>query len=210
MLIHETFTSIQGEGIWLGMPSFFIRVSGCNLQCRWCDSKAARSTANGHQCTLDHIVNLAVTSPAPHVVITGGEPALYPDDVAALCRKFRRHGKIVTVETNATMTMDCQPHLMSLSPKLDAWDSKVIEGFCKRKGMTQIKIVVNSPAEGIEALQMVKNLGVPSDHVFFMPRARTRIEHEKNASWLVPFCIQHGIRFAIRAQTIMWDNEGGR
>ena len=210
MLIHETFSSIQGEGIWLGMPSFFIRVSGCNLKCQWCDSKQARATANGHRCTLDHLVNLAVTSPAPHVVITGGEPALYPDDVAALCRKLRRQGKTVTVETNATVAMDCQPHLMSLSPKLDAWNSKVLKAFCGRKGLTQIKIVVNTPAEGIQALQRIKDLDLPNDLVFFMPRARTRIEHEKNASWLVPFCIQHGIRFAVRAQTIMWDNERGR
>ena len=209
MLIYETFSSIQGEGIWLGMPSFFIRVSGCNLRCRWCDSKPARDTANGHECSIQHLTNLAITAPAPHVVITGGEPALYPEDVARLCRILRHQGKIVTVETNATKLIDCNPNLMSLSPKLDAWDTKVIEALCRRKGLTQIKIVIGSPAEAVEGLRLIAGLGLTREHIFFMARARTRIEHEKNASWLVPFCIQHGIRFAVRAHTIMWDSEPG-
>lgn len=210
MVVFETFESIQGEGIWLGMPSFFIRVAGCNLRCRWCDTTRARIAAHGYACSVERLVALAEKSSAPHVVITGGEPTLYADELVQLCRMLRRKGKTVTVESNATRHVACNPHLLSLSPKLNAWHTAVLDAYCRRKGITQIKIVVGTKTEALKAVRLATTLPSACDNIFLMPRARTRSEHIRQSSWLVPLCIEHGVRFAVRAHTLMWNNKPGK
>jgi len=210
MLINEMFESVQGEGLWLGMPSLFIRVAGCNLRCAWCDTPRARSARGGSEQTVSQLVARARASALRHVVITGGEPAVYADELIDLCRRLRRAGKIITVESNATVFVDCHPHLMSLSPKLPAWHQQVIAQYCRRAARTQIKLVVSNAAEAGRAWRRVAGLGLPHENVYIMPRARTRAEHIRAADVLVPWCIQHGARFAVRAQTLLWNNTAGR
>jgi 7-carboxy-7-deazaguanine synthase len=115
--IQERFVSIQGEGILAGVPSSFVRVSGCNLRCVWCDSPASSWAPVGEQVGLDVLESFCHRGPR-HVVLTGGEPLLFRE-VAELASRLSRAGHHVTVETAATTWMDgltCD--LVSLSPKL--------------------------------------------------------------------------------------------
>jgi len=87
--IAETFASIQGEGMLAGIPSFFIRVSGCNLRCVWCDTPYASWNPEGEVQTIEDLVEQARQSGAHHIVITGGEPMMFPQ-IEPLCAALRR------------------------------------------------------------------------------------------------------------------------
>jgi 7-carboxy-7-deazaguanine synthase len=210
MRIVETFESLQGEGIWLGMPSLFIRVAGCNLTCAYCDTAGARDPAAGCERSVEDLAALAHQSVSRHVVITGGEPTLYGEELVALCATLRRHGKIVTVETNATDFVDCNPHLWSLSPKLDAWPDEALAAYLRCGAPVQIKVVVASAEEAWAALTRLRAQALPAEHTFLMPCARTRAEHAATLTWLAPLCVAEGVRCAVRLQTLLWDNAPGR
>lgn len=115
--ISEMFASVQGEGIWVGIPSFFVRVSGCNLRCTWCDTPYASWNPEGPVLSIDEIINAVRTSDLDHVVLTGGEPMLF-DPIETLARQIKSLGKTVTIETAGTLYRELDCDLMSISPKL--------------------------------------------------------------------------------------------
>lgn len=139
MKLSELFYSIQGEGKLVGVPSVFVRASGCNLRCTWCDTPYASWEPEGEDVPVDEIARRVVAfkssvtltpaggSPrvvAPHVVVTGGEPLIMPD-VAELCAALKSKGCHVTIETAATVYKPLALDLASLSPKLansTPWD----------------------------------------------------------------------------------------
>ncbi|MCX7847965.1 MAG: 7-carboxy-7-deazaguanine synthase QueE [bacterium] len=210
MRISEIFSSIQGEGIWLGMPSVFIRVAGCNLRCSWCDTARARRLGGARTMSVEEVVQGAGFWKTRHVVITGGEPTLYGKELIELCQALREKGKVITVESNATTYVGCGADLMSLSPKLRAWHQDVLERYCEQAEKVQLKLVAGHAEEAERLWERVKDLQVPAERVFIMPRARTRAEHMRRGKELVEWCIEHRVRFAVRAQTLLWNNKGGR
>src|SRR5690349_18722095 len=118
MLIAEIFHSIQGEGMLAGVPSVFVRTSGCNLRCNWCDTPYASWNPEGKACSIDEILRQIQSHPARHVVLTGGEPMI-AKDVRALAGEIKKIGRHITIETAATVAPEgiaCD--LASLSPKL--------------------------------------------------------------------------------------------
>ncbi len=119
-VISETFSSIQGEGKLTGVPSFFVRVSGCNLRCTWCDTPYASWDAGGEgdeKRSVESLVSEAVASGLRHVVVTGGEPMIF-DEIVPLCAGLRAKGLHVTIETAGTVFREVACDLMSVSPKL--------------------------------------------------------------------------------------------
>ena len=76
MQVAEIFYSIQGEGKLTGIPSAFVRLAGCNLHCRYCDTTYARRAADGRCLSVDQVVAQLLAFPSKYVVITGGEPLL--------------------------------------------------------------------------------------------------------------------------------------
>ena len=101
MFISETFTSLQGEGSLAGVVSFFIRTSGCNLRCRWCDTPYTSWVPEGTRRSVEELVAEAEASGARHVVVTGGEPLLQRE-IAGLTRRLKEAGLHITVETAGT------------------------------------------------------------------------------------------------------------
>src|ERR1041385_4766051 len=117
MRVAEIFHSIQGEGKLSGIPSVFIRASGCNLRCVWCDTPYASWHPEGEIISVPDIVSRVASYNCSHVVLTGGEPLIMPD-VIDLCAALKRAGYHVTVETAATVFHKLDLDLASLSPKL--------------------------------------------------------------------------------------------
>ncbi len=117
--VAEVFRSVQGEGLWTGTPSVFVRVSGCNLRCAWCDTPYASWAPEGPVKSTDEIVDSAmqVRDGADHVVLTGGEPMMF-DAIVPLAEQLREEGFTITVETAGTVFQDLPCDLMSISPKL--------------------------------------------------------------------------------------------
>jgi organic radical activating enzyme len=119
--IAEVFTSVQGEGLLQGVPSHFIRLSGCNLRCRFCDTKRARR--GGREMTAAEVVRRVIAlereAPAEWVVLTGGEPLL--QDVGGLVPGLRDRGFKVQVETNGTLFQPAPFDRVAVSPKPPAY-----------------------------------------------------------------------------------------
>src|ERR1700741_4461519 len=102
MFISEIFYSIQGEGELTGVPSAFIRTSGCNLRCSWCDTKYASWTQEGMEMPIDEIVIEDSQFPTDYVVLTGGEP-MVAKGIHQLASQLKEMGKHITIETAATV-----------------------------------------------------------------------------------------------------------
>jgi len=121
MRIAEIFYSIQGEGKLTGVPSVFVRVSGCNLRCTWCDTPYASWSPEGPDLSIEQIVEEVLKHPTSHVVLTGGEPMMFKD-IVPLIVALKGHGKHITVETAGTLWQSELPagsiDLASISPKL--------------------------------------------------------------------------------------------
>src|ERR1700739_4737510 len=99
MKIAEIFYSIQGEGALAGVPSVFVRTSGCNLRCVWCDTPSACGSPEGRETRIDEILTEVRGYGASHVVVTGGEPMI-AEGVVELTRALDMH---VTIETAGTV-----------------------------------------------------------------------------------------------------------
>ena len=110
--INEIFHSLQGEGFHTGIPSVFVRFSGCNLRCEFCDTDHTEGT----MLSLDEIVREVNQYPAPWVVLTGGEPSLFIDD-AFVQRLRQATGKKIAIETNGTHPLPASLDWVTLSPK---------------------------------------------------------------------------------------------
>jgi len=112
--VNEIFYSLQGEGRHAGTPAVFVRLSGCNLRCPFCDTDHSAHTA----MSADEILAAAMEHPARYMVFTGGEPAMQLDE--ELLSTFRRAGYYIQVETNGTLPLPA--HLVdwiTCSPKFE-------------------------------------------------------------------------------------------
>ena len=105
MKVIEIFESIQGEGSFLGMPAIFVRLGGCNLHCPFCDTKESWGT-NGKEMEIGDIAAATLEYKSEIVVITGGEPSIYGDNLYKLAHQLKQFGKKVHLETNGTADVD--------------------------------------------------------------------------------------------------------
>lgn len=111
--INEIFYSLQGEGFHTGTPAVFVRFSGCNLRCAFCDTQHQ----NGMMMSLQEIVNEVNKYPiAPLVVLTGGEPSLFIDE-AFISELKQKTGKKIAIETNGTRQLPNNLDWVTFSPK---------------------------------------------------------------------------------------------
>jgi 7-carboxy-7-deazaguanine synthase len=229
MLISEIFHSLQGEGELTGMPSVFVRTSGCNLRCNWCDTPYASWNPEGRQMAVAEIVEEVTRHPAKHVVLTGGEPMIAPD-IHELAKQLRARGYHITIETAATVPpggIACD--LASLSPKLahsapdarldDTWRKKheelrwqpaVVASWMKA-GNYQLKFVVGSEGDLAEIEAMVREMGcaVPPGKILLMPEGTTVEALRSRAGWLGELCKQRGYRYAPRLHIELYGNKRG-
>ena len=218
--VCETFCSLQGEGIHTGIPSFFIRFSGCNLHCIWCDTPyASRPDIPPAMMSTEMLLTAVREYPAiSHVVITGGEPLLQKG-LADLTEKLAGEKRHVTIETNGTRPPDgicCA--LASISPKLpgtqpdggDAIDLECLESWC-RNYVCQLKFVVESDADitAVQALLSRLTKPPPRENIFLMPRAKTEAEQHALVPWLVSVCRETGMRYGHRLQLTLFGNKRG-
>ena len=117
MRIAEIYKSIQGEGLLTGEPSVFVRTSGCNLRCWFCDTPFTSWSPEGRDVSVDDVVAQIEEWDLEHVVITGGEPMLHAE-LIPLCDRLGEQGRHITIETAGTLYLPVRCDLMSISPKL--------------------------------------------------------------------------------------------
>lgn len=113
MRVNEIFYSLQGEGVFTGTASVFVRLSGCNLQCAFCDTEHVTF----RELSLEQILAEIAEFPTRHLIFTGGEPALQLTD--EVVHFFHRHGYIIHIETNGTRPLPSGIDWVTCSPKFE-------------------------------------------------------------------------------------------
>jgi 7-carboxy-7-deazaguanine synthase len=221
--ISETFVSLQGEGILAGVPSFFIRTSGCNLRCRWCDTPYASWRAEGVRRSVPEILAEARRAAMGHAVITGGEPLLQRE-MGRLSRALAGHGLHVTVETSGTIESDFTCDLLSVSPKTansdppGRWrerhrrqrqDLDPLLRLLVRFPEHQLKFVVVDDDDMDEILEIVDRLGLTDrGRVLLMAEGRDAEQVALRAAVVAALCVEHGFRYTPRLHLDLFG--GGR
>ncbi len=227
MYIAELFESIQGEGRYVGVPSVFLRTSGCNLRCWFCDTPETSWDPQGQQVALEDVTARLLESTCDHVVLTGGEPFLVPE-LVPLTQTLSQAGKVITIETAGTVFRPVQADLISLSPKLanstpslersETWHHRhesrrhqpdVISRFIDDYDY-QIKFVVDQPSDLDDVLQWCDEFStVTTDRVYLMAQAiEPEVLETKNA-WLNELAARHGFQVSPRLHIELFGNTPG-
>ena len=228
MKLAELFYSIQGEGKLAGVPSVFIRASGCNLRCTWCDTPYASWEPEGQDVSVQSIVAQVAQYSARHIVLTGGEPMIMPD-VAQLCDALKEHGHHITIETAATVYESVKLDLASLSPKLanstphdrdggrfaraherQRLNLPVIQRFIDTAPDFQLKFVVSDESDLNEIGAILRGLKnwTPAD-VLLMPEGTDPETLAARSTWIADTCKQTGFRFCPRLHIALYGNKRG-
>ncbi|MGA2738435.1 MAG: 7-carboxy-7-deazaguanine synthase QueE [Bryobacteraceae bacterium] len=222
MRIAEIFHSIQGEGSLVGVPSVFVRTSGCNLRCVWCDTPYTSWNPEGDDWKLERILAAVEAYPARHVVVTGGEP-MVAREIVELTRDLRTRGLHITIETAGTVFAPVECHLMSISPKLSnstpagEWEERHerlrIQPGILRRLMTdydyQLKFVIARPEDVGEVRDLARALDADAGKVILMPEGIDAGVLRERGVWLVEICKREGFRFSPRLHVELWGNRRG-
>lgn len=222
MRIAELFYSIQGEGSLIGVPSFFIRSTGCNLRCSWCDTPYTSWQPEGTELSLRQILDEVRAHPARHVVVTGGEPMIQPE-IIPLTEQLRGAGLHITIETAGTVFQPVACDLMSISPKLanstpeGDWAARhervrlqpgVLMDLMARYDY-QLKFVIEKPEDLAEVRDLAAAVAADAGRVILMPEGTDPDRLRERAVWLAEICKEEGFRFSPRLHVDLWGNRRG-
>ncbi len=227
MKISEIFYSVQGEGSLIGVPSVFVRTSGCNLRCVWCDTPYTSWNPEGREMTLDQIGAEVRGFGARHVVLTGGEPMILEQSIP-LTKAFADGGLHITIETAGTVFQPVVCDLMSISPKLANSTPHEREGGkwaaqherlryqpgilreLMRSYNYQLKFVVSAPEDLEEINAIVRDTGADRSRVQLMPEGRDSRTMQERGRWLAEVAKREHYRLTPRLHVDLWGDERGR
>ncbi|WP_137289896.1 7-carboxy-7-deazaguanine synthase QueE [Natronorubrum halophilum] len=234
--INELFYSLQGEGTLAGVPSVFVRTSGCNLRCWFCDSYHTSWEPTHAWMDLEAILaEIESYEAADHVVLTGGEPMLH-EACVDLLEALDERGYHTTVETNGTIYRDAPIDLASVSPKLESstptperapddadagqWEDRHENDRIDLEALArlvetyefQLKFVVTDGDDLPEVLELLADLretaAVPirDDDVLLMPEGATRERLEETRDRVARLAMDHGFRYTPRLHVDLWND----
>lgn len=217
--------TIQGEGIHTGVPAAFLRVSGCALNCKWCDSR--HIWKNGNRYTVDELLQLCEAADlvdkfrnGMHLVLTGGSPLLYQKELAFFLYCFKiRYNFIPYIEVENECMVDILSEFSQYvkcwnnSPKLPssgvdfskAYNPTLILRASQEKN-AWFKFVVQDEQDWnvINSLYLQKSL-IRREQVILMPLGANRYELECNEENILRLAIEKNVRFCTRLHVKMWD-----
>lgn len=216
MRVAEIYRSVQGEGLWTGTDSVFVRAAGCNLRCWYCDTPYASWQPEGDDLAVPEIVERACQFACPDVVLTGGEPMLF-SELIPLCDELRRRGLRITIETAGTLYLPLTCDLMSISPKR-ANSTPTVEAAPRWRDRHeqarhapdvirrliaehpyQIKFVVGTEADCDDVFCYLDEFPeVDRGRVLLMPLGTDASRLVEIGRWLEPLCQRGGVKYCPR------------
>ena len=227
MRVVELFQSKQGEGLWTGAQSTFVRTGGCNLRCCFCDTTyASWQCEEGETLTVEEIVERVENYGNRHVVLTGGEPMLY-SELIPLTEELAKREFRITIETAGTLDLPVKCDLISISPKLSnstpvgAPESVVRLHETNRNRIEvvrklisrypyQLKFVVDLPEDLLEVEAYLQRLGEFDKRlVLLMPMATDVRAMRLKAEWITAYAQARGYRYCPRMQLEWYGDRRG-
>jgi 7-carboxy-7-deazaguanine synthase len=228
MQILEIYQSKQGEGIWTGQPSVFVRFLGCTLRCRFCDTVYARQPPEesgiGADLTPEELVGRILLLDLPHVVLTGGEPMLSPE-IVEFTKLLKGFDYQITIETSGIIYHPVVCDLMSISPKLRntlptgedlaiiqehdraRFKPEIVQQLILRYNY-QLKFVIDTEEDLHEVEDYLTHLyGIVPGKVLLMPQAIDVGTMHQKAKWIEPFCKVKGYRYCPRMQLVWYGHK---
>ncbi|VVB62076.1 7-carboxy-7-deazaguanine synthase [uncultured archaeon] len=208
MKVNEIFYSIQGEGILVGVPSIFLRLTGCNLRCSFCDTKYGyvQGKEMSVQAILDDIKKFACT----YICLTGGEPLLQKDSVKLIENLLKKNYKIC-LETNGSISIKKLVGKKSLMISLDikcpssgSHEQMIMKNISYLSKKDQLKFIIKNKEDYDYAKKILKKYN-PQCTVFFQPVWGTSAK--KLASWILNDGLL--VRLALQLHKIIWGEKRG-
>jgi 7-carboxy-7-deazaguanine synthase len=219
--IAEIYKSLQGEGRLTGTESVFVRASGCNLRCWFCDTPYTSWDPEGEDLSVEEVLRQVEKHDCRHIVVTGGEPMLF-SELIPLTRQLRAVGRHITIETAGTLYLPVECDLMSISPKLansipplardERWHRRhersrhvpdVIRALIGEYDY-QMKFVVESQRDCEEVEEYLAEFPeINRESVMLMPQGIDRATLVRHEAWLRPYCEERGLAYCARKQ-IEW------
>jgi len=208
MLVNEVFLSIQGEGRTMGLPTVFVRLSGCNLECKWCDTRYA--SEGGVELSVEEVVSSVKCFKVRHVCLTGGEPLCHPESPLLISRLLEE-GKHVTLETNGSLPLEDLPEHPDLLVSMDyKCPSSGEEGRMRVKNLEllghkdQLKFVV-ADQQDLDTAEKVLLRYRPDCPAIFTPVGGLTLEP------VVKFVLDRGLEVRVLPQLhkIIWGDRRG-
>jgi organic radical activating enzyme len=212
--ISESFLSLQGEGPSIGQPAHFLRLQGCSVGCRWCDTRYSWDSSAGSDESLNAVEQrLRTLGQADLLVLTGGEPLEHPQVDVVLSWAASSWAR-VEVETSGfcpppkadtNVSWNWSPKLSSVTPH-SARTWIYADRFLDRTASV-CKLVIDNEEDWAESLALIQKHKIPANRVYVVPQGLRQSEVETRAKWLAPRCIERGFRLSFRLHVLLW---GGR
>lgn len=203
MEINEIFYSLQGEGKWTGLPNIFIRTSGCNLRCSFCDTTYAYD--DGKEMSIDKILSQISKYPCKYICITGGEPLLQNETLELIDVLLKRNYKIC-LETNGSINIEKLSNKKSLIISLDIkcpssnmHEKNYFKNISLLRKDDQLKFVIKDNNDYNYAKKIV-NKYKPTCMVFFQPVWGTN--PEELADWITADGLD--VKLGVQLHKIIW------
>ena len=208
MEINEIFYSIQGEGKWMGLPNIFIRTTGCNLRCSFCDTTYAYET--GEEMSIEEIINRIRKHPCNYVCITGGEPLLQ-EEIVQLIDALLEKKYVICLETNGSIDIENLVGkkflLMSLDIKCPSSTMHEKMNFNNVSLLTcndQLKFIIQNREDYEYAKKIIKKYK-PQSAIFFQPV--WGINLKELSSWVLNDGLD--VRIGLQLHKIIWGDKKG-
>jgi 7-carboxy-7-deazaguanine synthase len=211
LLVNELFASIQGEGTRAGLPCVFVRLSGCNLRCRYCDTLYARENG-GREMTVDEVI-CAVAGYKPRLVeVTGGEPLL---QIAcrALLKRLLQEGYEVLLETNGSMDLSgVDPAVVKIvdfkCPSSGESDSMLWTNIRHLTPRDEVKFVIGDRGDYEWARGLIQREHLADRCVLLFSPVFGEMEPRMLAEWILGDALP--VRLQLQLHKIIWGEERGR
>lgn len=208
MKINEIFYSIQGEGKWMGLPNIFIRTTGCNLRCSFCDTTYAYET--GEEMNIEEIINRIRKHPCNYVCITGGEPLLQ-EAIVQLIDVLLEKKYVICLETNGSIDIENlvgkKSLLISLDIKCPSSTMHEKMNFNNVSLLTcndQLKFIIQNREDYEYAKKIIKKYK-PQSAIFFQPV--WGINLKELSSWVLNDGLD--VRIGLQLHKIIWGDRKG-
>lgn len=215
--VNEIFHSIQGEGKYIGLNCMFLRLSGCNLSCGFCDTKHHSERIDMEVYAIqDEILNHKTDA----IVITGGEPLLQQENLSELLFNLKMAGKKIIIETNGTIVPDKKLALFidhfSVSPKLASSNNDLDRRvnydalyYFNDHENSIFKFVIKDGKDLSEVLFLQDQIKIESSKIYLMKEGARAIDQNQNIDELIQICINNGYNYSPRLHVLIWDGKRG-